>query len=230
MGRARKNNRTSAIFADRRQNTDSSGIDNWLAQKRLGKLGFSDSTPEVNKIGEKDRITLDELSNLYKNEELEQEEIRRKEEEVKTKLTKKINRLSLMTDIELPDTRHSDLGIDLEKGIFLRRQRGDTTDSGNNSLNTNKSNSSTGTSSSSKQSQPIESSFMEEDEDQYAENLKMSPEIRITKPQINKNIIEVRYRERSSTDGHQKIASSGSSQDARRRRSQHVNRLQITHV
>ena len=101
---------------------------------------------------------------------------------------------AVMTDIELPDTPHSDLGIDLEKGIFLRRQRGDTTDSGNNSLNTNKSNSSTGTSSSSKQSQPRESSFMEEDEDLYAENLKMSPEIRITKPQINKNIIEVRYR------------------------------------
>ena len=92
--RARKNNRTSAIFADRRQNTDSSGIDNWLVQKRLGKLGFSDSTPEVNKIGEKDRITLDELSNLYKNEELEQEETRRRDEESKTKLTKKINRLS----------------------------------------------------------------------------------------------------------------------------------------
>lgn len=234
--RARKNNRTSAIFADRRQNTDSSGIDNWLAQKRLGKLGFSDSTPEVNKIGEKDRITLDELSNLYKNEELEQEETRRRDEESKTKLTKKINRLSLMSDIELPDSRHSSLGIDLEKGIFLRRQQRpapDTktqdTDSGNNSLNTNRSNCSTGTSSSSKTSQPVESSFMEEDEDDYAENIKMSPDIRITKPQINKNIIEVRYRERSSTDGHQKIASSGSSQDARRR-SQHVNRLQITHV
>jgi len=149
---------------------------------------------------------------------------------VKTKLTKKINRLSLMTDIELPDTRHSDLGIDLEKGIFLRRQLGDTTDSGNNSLNTNKSNSSTGTSSSSKQSQPIESSFMEEDEDQYAENMKMSPEVRITKPQINKNIIEVRYRERSSTDGTpNQRSSSGAGQDVRRR-SQHVNRLQITHV
>merc|ERR550525_1901769 len=176
--RARKNNRTSAIFLDRRQNTDSSGMDNWLVQRRLGKLGLSDSTPEVNKAGAKDckdRITLDELSNLYKNEEMEQEETRRKEEEVKTKLTKKINRLSLMSDIELPDTRHSDLGIDLEKGIFLRRHRGDT-DSGNNSLNTNKSNSSTGTSQSSKQSQPIESSFMEEDEDDYAENLKMSPE------------------------------------------------------
>ena len=92
--RARKNNRTSAIFADRRQNTDSSGMDNWAAQKRLGKHGFSDSTPEVNKIGEKDRITLDELSNLYKNEELEEETQRRREEESKTKLTKKINRLS----------------------------------------------------------------------------------------------------------------------------------------
>ena len=105
-----------------------------------------------------------------------------------------------MSDIELPDTRHSDLGIDLEKGIFLRRQQrpgpgvGADTDSGNNSLNTNHSNCSTGTSSSSKASQPVESSFMEEDEDDYAENIKMSPEIRITKPQINKNIIEVRYR------------------------------------
>ena len=107
-----------------------------------------------------------------------------------------------MSDIELPDSRHSDLGIDLEKGIFLRRQqrpgvgdpRTQDTDSGNNSLNTNRSNCSTGTSSSSKTSQPVESSFMEEDEDDYAENIKMSPEIRITKPQINKNIIEVRYR------------------------------------
>ena len=110
---------------------------------------------------------------------------------------------AVMSDIELPDSRHSDLGIDLEKGIFLRRQQRpgaqdprtqDSGDSGNNSLNTNRSNCSTGTSSSSKTSQPVESSFMEEDEDDYAENIKMSPEIRITKPQINKNIIEVRYR------------------------------------
>ena len=64
-----------------------------MAQKRMGKMGFSDSTPEVNKVGEKDRITLDELSNLYRNEELEQE-TRRQEEDSKTKLTKKINRLS----------------------------------------------------------------------------------------------------------------------------------------
>ena len=95
--RARKNNRNSAIFLDRRQNTDSSGMENWLAQRRIGKLGLSDSTPEVNKAGVKDgkdKITLDELSNLYRNEEMEQEETRRKEEEVKTKLTKKINRLS----------------------------------------------------------------------------------------------------------------------------------------
>eukprot|EP00090_Calanus_glacialis_P014255 TRINITY_DN22_c0_g1_i1.p1 TRINITY_DN22_c0_g1~~TRINITY_DN22_c0_g1_i1.p1 ORF type:complete len:697 (-),score=130.01 TRINITY_DN22_c0_g1_i1:386-2476(-) len=225
--RARRNNRTSAIFADRRQNTDSSGMENWMAQKRLGKMGFSDSTPEVNKVGEKDRITLDELSNLYKNEELEQET--RREEDSKTKLTKKINRLSLLSDIELPDSQNSDLGIDLEKGIFLRRNRGDT-DSGNNSLNTNRSSSSTGTASS-KLSQPMESSFMEEDEEDYSENLKMSPDIRITKPQINKNIIEVRYRERSSTDA-QSNRSPGSNPppNQERRRSQHVNRLQITHV
>merc|ERR1719373_917376 len=72
-------------------------MDNWMVQRKLGKLGLSDSTPEVNKAGAKDckdRITLDELSNLYKNEEMEEEETRRKEEEVKTKLTKKINRLS----------------------------------------------------------------------------------------------------------------------------------------
>ena len=98
----------------------------------------------------------------------------------------------MLSDIELPDGQNSDLGIDLEKGIFLRRNRGDT-DSGNNSLNTNRSSSSTGTASS-KLSQPMESSFMEEDEEDYSENLKMSPDIRITKPQINKNIIEVRYR------------------------------------
>jgi len=226
--RARRNNRTSAIFVDRRQNTDSSGMENWMAQKRLGKMGFSDSTPEVNKVGEKDRITLDELSNLYKNEELEQE-TRRREEEAKSKLTKKINRLSLLSDIELPEGQNSDLGIDLEKGIFLRRNRGDT-DSGNNSLNTNRSSSSTGTASS-KLSQPMESSFMEEDEEDYSENLKMSPEIRITKPQINKNIIEVRYRERSSTDA-QSNRSPGSNPPTNHegRRSQHVNRLQITHV
>jgi len=226
--RARRNNRTSAIFADRRQNTDSSGMENWMAQKNLGKMGFSDSTPEVNKVGEKDRITLDELSNLYKNEELEQE-TRRQEEDAKTKLTKKINRLSLLSDIELPDGHNSDLGIDLEKGIFLRRNRGDT-DSGNNSLNTNRSSSSTGTASS-KLSQPMESSFMEEDEEDYSENLKMSPEIRITKPQINKNIIEVRYRERSSTDAHSnRSPGSNPPPNQERRRSQHVNRLQITHV
>ena len=109
-----------------------------------------------------------------------------------------------MSDIELPDSRHSDLGIDLEKGIFLRKQQraGDSGDSGNNSLNTNRSNCSTGTSSSSKNSQPVESSFLEEDEDEYRENLKLSPEIRITKPQINKNIIEVRYRGESSIIKH----------------------------
>ena len=53
-------------------------------------------------------------------------------------------RCAVMSDIELPDFgAHSELGIDLEKGIFLRRggntgssARND--DSGNNSMNTNR--------------------------------------------------------------------------------------------
>ena len=57
--KVRRNNRASAIFADRRQNTDCSGMDGFVAGRRLGRLGaFSDSTPEVNK-GDKERITLE---------------------------------------------------------------------------------------------------------------------------------------------------------------------------
>lgn len=58
--------------------------------------------------------------------------------------TKKINRLSLMSDLELPDLggSHDLLGIDLEKGIYISgKQRlhidNDSNDSGNNSMNTN---------------------------------------------------------------------------------------------
>ena len=92
-----------------------------------------------------------------------------------------------MSDIELPDfTAGSDLGIDFEKGIFLRRSKDGSksgTDSGNNSMSTNKSNSSTGSS----KLGHIESSFMEEEEDQ----LDISPkEVKLR----NKNVIEVRYR------------------------------------
>ena len=47
-----------------------------------------------------------------------------------------------MSDIGLPDFGDRDLGIDLEKGIFLRGKTGkkgdnDSNDSGNNSMNTN---------------------------------------------------------------------------------------------
>ena len=46
-----------------------------------------------------------------------------------------------MSDIGLPDFGDRDLGIDLEKGIFLRKnaKKGDneSNDSGNNSMNTN---------------------------------------------------------------------------------------------
>merc|ERR1712018_983878 len=56
---------------------------------------------------------------------------------------KKINRLSLMSDIELPDYGvQTDLSMDIEKGIFLRKKNSNLTDnesndSGNNSMNTN---------------------------------------------------------------------------------------------
>jgi len=56
------------------------------------------------------------------------------------KSSKKINRLSLMSDIGLPDFGGQDLGIDLEKGIFVRKGKksdNDSNDSGNNSMNTN---------------------------------------------------------------------------------------------
>ena len=69
-----RNNRVSAIFADRRQNTDSSGIESWMAQKCLNRLSaFSRSTPDISRGREKDRINLDELSKPYKM--VEEEEI-----------------------------------------------------------------------------------------------------------------------------------------------------------
>ena len=52
--------------------------------------------------------------------------------------------ISVMSDIGLPDFGDRDLGIDLEKGIFLRSGKNglkkgdnDSNDSGNNSMNTN---------------------------------------------------------------------------------------------
>ena len=51
--------------------------------------------------------------------------------------------ISVMSDIELPDfSVQSDLSIDIEKGIFLRKKNSNLTDnesndSGNNSMNTN---------------------------------------------------------------------------------------------
>ena len=47
---------------------------------------------------------------------------------------------SVMSDIGLPDFGGQDLGIDLEKGIFVRKGKksdNDSNDSGNNSMNTN---------------------------------------------------------------------------------------------
>merc|ERR1711936_134439 len=124
----------------------------------------------------------------------------------------KMNRLSMMSCEEHVGE------LDLEKGVFLRRREAD---SGNNSLQ-----SSTGTSSS-KLSQTREcNSFLEEEEADYLEQ-KPSPEVRIKRPAANTNIIEVRYRERNSTEGSQRQQSGV---DQERRRSRHVNRLQITNV
>jgi hypothetical protein len=46
--------------------------------------------------------------------------------------------ISVMTDLELPDLGHDLIGIDLEKGIFkVRGLDNESSDSGNNSMNTN---------------------------------------------------------------------------------------------
>lgn len=128
--------------------------------------------------------------------------------------------------------------LDLEKGVFLRRREAD---SGNNSLQ-----SSTGTASS-KLSQPREcNSFLEEEEPDFQEE-RPSPEVRIKRPAANTNIIEVRYRgepknqgavlsemlrqvdfsERNPARGTGRQHGGG---EQERRKSRHVNRLQITNV
>ena len=128
--------------------------------------------------------------------------------------------------------------LDLEKGVFLRRREAD---SGNNSLQ-----SSTGTASS-KLSQPP-TSFLEEDEADFEEEIP-SPEVRIKRPAANTNIIEVRYRGEPknqgavSTEMLRQVDFSernplprgtgrqhGGGGEQERRKSRHVNRLQITNV
>merc|ERR1712192_369881 len=66
----------------------------------------------------------------------------------------------------------------------------------------------------------------EEHEADLEEEERPSPEVRIKTPAANTNIIEVRYRERNSTEGLYR----GQNGDQERRRSRHVNRLQITKV
>ena len=98
--KSRKYKRTTSVFWERRQNTDCSSMENWMEGRKLDrKMGLSDSTPEINKIGEKSCITLDELSTLYKNEEEESQNLLRKQVDVKDddesrRQKKKINRLS----------------------------------------------------------------------------------------------------------------------------------------
>ena len=154
--KARRSCRTSAVFGDRRQKTDSSVMEHWVAQKLIH--AFSDSMPEVNK-GERERITLDELSKLYRNEELEEGE------------------------------RQEDCQAEVELGLEKLLLLGCDSDSGNNSLQS----SSTGTASSVISQPPGETSFVEEDEEDYLED-RLSPEVRIKRMAPNTNVIEVRYR------------------------------------
>ena len=69
--------------------------------------------------------------------------------------------------------------------VLERKSPGDT-DSGHNSLHS----SSNGTNSST----PREDSLIEEDEEEYTETLRHSPQIRIRPTQKTTNFIEVRYR------------------------------------
>ena len=92
-------NPSHANHFEQKQATDNSGIESYVFNKRRLNFRRSDSTPEIHKNeAKKERITLDELSNLYKNEEAAE---KRKEEVV---MRKRLNRLSLMTDMEMmPD-------------------------------------------------------------------------------------------------------------------------------
>lgn len=292
--KSRKLARTNGhISLEPKQATDSSGIESYVFNKRRLNFRRSDSTPEIHKNdANKERITLDELSNLYKNEE---EAEKRKQEVIRRK---RMNRLSLMTDMELlPDISRVPINRDIE----LKQQRNEA-DSGHNSLNTNRS---SGSTISSKHSMgPIESHFpeMEEEEEETMTQTPVSsppgdgapkslcetgalhnnkiavdgprslavgggvssiqeedvtiscsmpsPKITICNPQENKNVIEVRYRERSSprsTTGGAKCRTSAihhrqqsapsprekpptTSPPAAGAATSHVNRLQITHV
>jgi len=206
-------------------------------------MAFLIHHPEINKFGQdlsKTVITLDELNSLYQSEE--KEEISTNHNTSNHQSNKSI--ISVIGSADIPDEVNVDsLEIDLDGGMFPRKKFG-YIDSGNNSLNTNHS--TTSSSTSSKMSVGgvpcLESSFMEEDEEDYSENIRKlpSPEIRISRPQINKNIVEVRYRERSSKDNevNKRKSSLGSTshtplspeQRAERHRSTNVNRLHITHV
>ncbi|XP_040568049.1 uncharacterized protein [Lepeophtheirus salmonis] len=241
---------SGALF--RKQITDSSSIENWLqARKKIGlQYSYSDSTPEISKIPsssspktssqppfsssekqERVEITLQELNDLYKNEDEEErlrkrdsltclpsdpsvfsspQEIKRRNSGIKSSSnggsgdSKKINRLSLMSDIELPDCCNQDLGIDLEKGIFLRKKYlipgdAESNDSGNNSMNTNGSVGSTTSSSGSG------SNRSEERLETHFENIDI--------------------RDRSSD-----VFKNRDLKGGRRRSTQHVPGLQITHV
>ncbi|CAB4065261.1 unnamed protein product [Lepeophtheirus salmonis] len=232
---------SGALF--RKQITDSSSIENWLqARKKIGlQYSYSDSTPEISKIpsssspktSSQPPFSSSEKQERMKKSDFEKgtlspacplihpsfefffffsspQEIKRRNSGIKSSSnggsgdSKKINRLSLMSDIELPDCCNQDLGIDLEKGIFLRKKYlipgdAESNDSGNNSMNTNGSVGSTTSSSGSG------SNRSEERLETHFENIDI--------------------RDRSSD-----VFKNRDLKGGRRRSTQHVPGLQITHV
>lgn len=124
----------------KRQLTDSSGMEHWLQKKKGLLSAFSGSSPDISKAGGgpvKSEITLDQLCDLYDQADSDKTE----QDQPKGALARSpikrrtINRLSLMTDLDLPDlTRQFDKGF-FPRSKFAMEFR--SNDSGNHSISTN---------------------------------------------------------------------------------------------
>ncbi|XP_059087079.1 uncharacterized protein LOC131883592 isoform X2 [Tigriopus californicus] len=124
----------------KRQLTDSSGMEHWLQKKKGLLSAFSGSSPDISKAGGapvKSEITLDQLCDLYDQADSDKtEHDHPKGASVRSPIKRRtINRLSLMTDLDLPDlTRQFDKGF-FPRSKFAMEFR--SNDSGNHSISTN---------------------------------------------------------------------------------------------
>eukprot|EP00095_Tigriopus_kingsejongensis_P002769 maker-scaffold845_size89356-snap-gene-0.21 protein:Tk02769 transcript:maker-scaffold845_size89356-snap-gene-0.21-mRNA-1 annotation:"GH13265" len=157
QSQAHQKNSTSNSFWSRRQLTDSSGMEHWLQKKKGLLSALSGSTPDVSKVPStngKHEITLNQLSDLYDQEESNQgPDPATQRHSTNSPLKRRtINRLSLMTDFDLPD-----LTGQLTKGCLNRHKYAlefRSNDSGNHSISTNVSVGSTTSSVSKSSSSP----------------------------------------------------------------------------